>query len=175
MTQTQALLAALLGAAMLCGCTRTVQATDAAQIEQQYGLTGAFAETISTDAGALQGTLVPITLAGGRQAHLFIPTHQSKGVEAVYLRDDQGLHPVRLTDRAKRDDMVRAPALVTSRPARQVAAQRSWEREVLIVAGSAGAGAVIGGLAAGKKGAGVGAAAGGVGGLVYDLLSRRTR
>lgn len=175
MTHTHALMAALLGAAVLGGCTRTVKATDAAQIEQQSGLTGAFADSVSTDAGALQGTLVPVTLAGGRQAHLFIPAHQSKDVEAVYLRDDQGLHPVRLTDRAKRDDMVRAAEVVTSRPARQVATQRSWEREVLIVAGSAGAGAAIGGLAAGKKGAGVGAAAGGVGGLVYDLLSRRKR
>lgn len=173
MTQTQALLATLLGAALLTGCTRTVQATDAAQIERQYGLTGAFPQTVSTDAGLVEGTLVPITLAGGQEAHLFIPTYQSKDVEAVYLRDAQGLQPVRLTSRATRDDMVRAPRLVTSRPARQAVTQRSWERDVLIVAGSAGAGAVIGGLAAGKKGAGFGAAAGGVGGLVYDLLSRR--
>ncbi len=50
--------------------------------------------------------------------------------------------------------------------------QRSLEREVLIVAGSAGAGAAIGGAAKGAKGAGVGALAGGVGGLIYDLATR---
>lgn len=116
---------------------------------------------------------MPVQLAGGRQAHLFIPTYQSRDVDAVYRRDEQGLHPVHLTGSTSRDDMVRAPALVTSRPARQAAATRSWEREVLIVAGGAGAGAAIGGLAAGAKGAKVGTAAGGVGGLVYDLLTRR--
>jgi hypothetical protein len=53
---------------------------------------------------------------------------------------------------------------------------RSWEREVLIVAGSAGAGAAIGGVAGGKKGAAIGAMSGGVAGLVYDLATRnRTR
>ncbi len=50
--------------------------------------------------------------------------------------------------------------------------RRSWEREVLIVGGSAGAGAAIGGLAKGKKGAAVGALTGGVAGLIYDLATR---
>lgn len=49
---------------------------------------------------------------------------------------------------------------------------RSWEREVLIVAGSAGAGAAIGGVAGGGKGAAIGALSGGVAGLVYDLATR---
>lgn len=175
MTHTQALLGTLLGAALLNGCTAPVPFTDAARIERQYGLTGTFTETVSTDAGPIEGTLVPITLAGGYAAHLFIPTYQSKDVEAVYLRDAQGLQPVRLTARATRDDMVQAPRLVTSRSARQVVAQRSWERDVLIVPGSGGAGAAIDGLAVGGEGASAGAAAGGVGGLVYDLLSRRTQ
>ncbi len=54
----------------------------------------------------------------------------------------------------------------------QVRHRRSWEREVLIVAGSSGAGAGIGALAGGKKGAGVGALSGGVAGLIYDLATR---
>src|SRR6185503_4549973 len=41
---------------------------------------------------------------------------------------------------------------------------RSWEREVLIVGGSAGAGAAIGAVAGGKKGAGIGALSGGIAG-----------
>jgi hypothetical protein len=49
---------------------------------------------------------------------------------------------------------------------------RSWEREVLIVAGSSGAGAAIGGAAKGARGAAVGALAGGVAGLIYDLATR---
>ncbi len=49
---------------------------------------------------------------------------------------------------------------------------RSWEREVLIVAGSSGAGTAIGALAGGKKGAGIGALSGGIAGLAYDLATR---
>jgi len=49
---------------------------------------------------------------------------------------------------------------------------RSWEREVLIVGGSAGAGAAIGAVAGGKKGAGIGALSGGIAGLVYDIATR---
>ncbi len=48
---------------------------------------------------------------------------------------------------------------------------RSTRDSVLIVAGSAGTGAAIGGLAGGGKGAGIGALVGGVGGLVYDRLT----
>jgi hypothetical protein len=45
---------------------------------------------------------------------------------------------------------------------------RSAKKSALIVAGSAGTGAVVGALAGGGKGAAIGAIAGGVGGLVYD-------
>ncbi len=48
---------------------------------------------------------------------------------------------------------------------------RSTKKSVMIVAGSAGAGAAIGALAGGGKGAGIGAIAGGIGGLIYDRLT----
>ncbi len=54
----------------------------------------------------------------------------------------------------------------------RVQRRRSWEREALIIAGSAGAGTAIGALAGGKKGAGIGALTGGIAGLVYDLTTR---
>jgi hypothetical protein len=63
-------------------------------------------------------------------------------------------------------------AIVETRPEPQHANKPSWEKDALIVGGSAGAGTAIGALAGGKKGAGVGAAAGGVGGLIYDLVTR---
>src|SRR5262245_17228140 len=50
--------------------------------------------------------------------------------------------------------------------------KRSWEKEVLIIGGSAGAGAAIGAVAGGKKGALIGAVSGGVAGTVYDLMTR---
>lgn len=76
----------------------------------------------------------------------------------------------------------RAPVVAAQPAAQQVAVRpvpapsesegRSWEREVLIVGGSAGAGAAIGAAAGGKKGAAVGAISGGVAGLVYDIATR---
>lgn len=48
---------------------------------------------------------------------------------------------------------------------------RSTEKSVMIVAGSAGAGAAIGALAGGAKGAGIGAISGGAAGLIYDRMT----
>lgn len=163
---------ALLGAMLCTACTRGVQAMDPQQIEQQYGLTGAHTDTIVMSEGSVKGTLVPITLPNGRQGHLFIPQKQTSDPHAVYLRDEQGLHPVKLSDNVSRDELTRSPGIVETRPEPQHANKRSWEKDALIIGGSAGAGTAIGAIAGGKKGAGIGAAAGGVGGLIYDLLTR---
>ena len=66
------------------------------------------------------------------------------------------------------------PYVAPVAPVRPVAEKknRAWEREVLIVGGSAGAGAAIGAVAGGKKGAGIGALSGGLAGLVYDMATR---
>ena len=164
-----------LSAAGFTACTQDVQAMDAQQIEKQYGVSGAYAETINTSDGPLKGTLVPITLANGHQGHLFIPQRQATDLQTVYLRDEEGLHPVRLGDNVSRDELTRSPGLVQTRPAPQRANKRSWEKEALIIGGSAGAGTAIGALAGGKKGAGVGAATGGVGGLIFDLVTRNKK
>jgi len=63
-----------------------------------------------------------------------------KDLHTVYLHDEQGLHPVRLSDNVSRDEVVRAPAIVETRPAPQRGTKRSWEEEALIIGGSAGAG-----------------------------------
>ena len=119
----------------------------------------------------MQGTIIPITLADGRTAQLVIPQRQASDVHSVYLLDNEGMHPVQLKENASRQEVSGAPAIVQG-SARNQANGRSWEKEVLIIGGSAGAGTAIGALAGGKKGAGVGAAVGGVGGLIYDLLTR---
>jgi hypothetical protein len=90
----------------------------------------------------------------------------------VYIRDSNGLHPVHVSERANRNDVARAPTVVETRPDPPHAKKRSWEKDALIIGGSAGAGTLIGAVAGGKKGAAVGATAGGVGGLIFDLATR---
>jgi hypothetical protein len=170
-----ALSLALLSATLFTACTRDVQAMNGQQIEERYGVPGAYGDTIATPDGPLKGTVVPIALADGRQGHLVIPDKQANDPHPVYLRDEQGMHPVQLRDNANRDELTRSPSIVETRPETQHVNKRSWEKDALIVGGSAGAGTAIGALAGGKKGAGVGAAAGGVGGLIYDLVTRQKK
>jgi hypothetical protein len=164
--------AAAVCATAFTACSRDAQAMTPQSIEQQYGVAGAYNDTVSTSDGALKGTLVPVTLADGRKAQLFIPAKALREPHAVYLRDSEGLHPVSVRTSSTRDEITRSPAIVERRAEPAHSKKRSWEKEALIIGGSAGAGTAIGALAGGKKGAGIGAAAGGVGGLIFDLLTR---
>jgi hypothetical protein len=166
----------MMAAASFSGCSRDVQAMDQPKsIEQQYGVTGAYTGSIPTPDGSMTGTVVPVTLADGRQAHLIIPGTRAHDPHTVYLRDSDGLHPVAMRQNATRDEITRSPTIVERRAEPAHADKRSWEKEALIIGGSAGAGTAIGAIAGGKKGAGVGAAAGGVGGLIYDLMTRNKK
>ena len=60
--------------AVTSACSRDVQAMTPQQIEQQYGVSGAYSDTLVTPGGSLKGTMVPVTLADGRHAQLVIPT-----------------------------------------------------------------------------------------------------
>lgn len=64
------------------------------------------------------------------------------------------------------------PAAPASSAPQPVHRKRSFEKEALIVGGSAAGGAAIGGIAGGGKGAGIGALSGGAAGLIYDLATR---
>ena len=164
---------AVLTVGLLSACSRDVQAYTPQQLQQRYGIADAYAGQVTTTDGTLRGTLVPVTLPDGRRAELIIPETRQAEPHRAYFRDEQGLHPIELQDNVTRDQIVSSPAVVTRRAERAHANHRSWEKEALIIGGSAGAGAGIGALAAGKKGAGIGAAAGGIGGLIYDLTTRK--
>jgi hypothetical protein len=169
-------LLAVLAGGLTTACSTDVQAMDAQQIELKYGVSGAYPETINTPDGPMKGMTVPVTLASGRQGHLFIPQRQATDDQAVYLRDEQGgLHPVLLSETASRESVSRSPQVVEGAPVERRKTRRSWETEALIIGGGAGGGAAIGAIAGGKKGAGVGAAAGGIGALIYDLTTRNKR
>jgi hypothetical protein len=164
---------AIIGTSFVSGCTKT-EAYSPDKLNQQYGINGAYYDTFTTDEGNVRGTVVPVTLADGRRAQLIIPLNQRSDPHTVYLRDNDGYHAVELEENVPRSQVVSSPRVVTQRV--EVAPRhkkRSWEKEAMIVGGGAGGGALIGALAGGKKGAAVGAASGGVGGLIYDLATRK--
>jgi hypothetical protein len=77
-----------------------------------------------------------------------------------------------------------APVLTTARSAaaptvprtRQIEASRNgrtWKKTALVIGGSTAAGAGIGGLIGGKKGALIGTAIGGGGSTIYEAMKRR--
>ncbi|MBP1598544.1 MAG: hypothetical protein H6Q05_3921 [Acidobacteria bacterium] len=159
------------GAMMTSACSGT--SLDAKTIEEKYGVSGATTENIlMADGEVMSATIVPVTLPDGQRAQLVIPKKTDS--YPVYLRDEAGMHPVVLQDRAvNREQFVRSnPIIVEKRAEPQYAKKRSWEKEALIIGGSAAAGAGIGAVAGGKKGAAIGAASGGIAGLIYDLATR---
>lgn len=141
----------------------------------QYGVSGAYAGQISTSDGPLKGTIVPITLADGRKAQLVIPQGKNDP-HGAYLNDASGTHPVQVNQNTTRQQIVQSPAVVAKVADPQHLHKRSWEKEALIIGGTAAAGAGIGAIAGGGKGAGIGAAAGGIGGLIYcDLVTKNNQ
>jgi hypothetical protein len=153
-------------------CSRDAQAVTPQSLEQQYGVSGAYNESVSTPDGKVPGTIVPVTLANGQSAQLFIPAKQAREPHAIYMRDNDGLHPVHVKPNATRDEVTKAPAIAEKQPEPAHANKRTWEKEALIIGGAAGGGAAIGAVTGGKKGAAIGAAAGGIGGLIYDMATR---
>jgi hypothetical protein len=157
--------------------TKTKTTTTTVQsVQDRYGIQGAYDGTRLHPTGR-PSTAVPVTMDDGRTGEFVIPS--GRDANAVYYRDDQtgDLRPVRMENHTTRQQVVQAPRAVRYRAEPQPRDKQSWgwAQEALIVGGSAGGGALIGAAADGKKGAGVGAAVGGVGGLIFDLLSRNKK
>jgi hypothetical protein len=143
----------------------------------QYGVPGAYAGTLSTSDSASIGTVIPVTLADGRRAQLFVAgtagvqPQASPAIPVTYTPGNT-FYPAQIGDGVNRPALVQTQTVAAPRRDRPAVRKRSWQKEAIIIGGSAGAGTLIGALAGGKKGAGIGAAVGGVGGLVYDLATR---
>src|SRR3954464_4130224 len=110
-------------------CGRDAQAMTPSTLEQQYGVAGGYTGTVTTAEGSIKGTVVPVTLADGRTAQLVIPAHASNDPHGLYMHDGNGLHPVKVSDRASRADVTRAPSVVETRPEPSHAEKRSWEKD----------------------------------------------
>lgn len=180
---------ALLFSLVLTACEREPRVAaqyDSRTIEERYGLGGASSERIGTEEGGMDATIVPVTLSDGRTAQLVIPKRHTGG-QRVFLRENGELYPVTLQNPGvSREEFVRSqPRIVERRVVDQPRTysrsvvtpkkKRSLQKEILIVAGSSGAGAAIGAVAGGKKGAAVGALSGGIAGLIYDLATRNKK
>jgi len=170
----------LSGTLALSGCGKANADYDPSAIEGKYGLKGAYVDDITTEDGKIKATVVPTTLDDGRQVQLIIPHQPIDGEHQVFMRDGIEITPLELSDtKLSRQSFVESqPRVVERRPAPAPAAgksKRSIQKEILIIGGSAGAGAAIGAVAGGKKGAGIGALSGGVAGLIYDLATRNKK
>src|SRR4051812_35623400 len=102
--------------AIVASACSDTQAMTPEKVEQQYGVGGAYTATVPTTDGSIKGTVVPVTLADGRTAQLVIPAERAKEAHRVYLRDSSGLHPVEVSERANRNELTQAPAVVETRP-----------------------------------------------------------
>src|SRR5437773_46713 len=105
----------LVGSTLTPACSRDVQAVTPQQLQQQYGITDAYAGQVTTADGTLRGTLVPVVLADGRKAQLIIPDRRADEPHAVYFRDEQGLHPIELQANASREQFASTPQVVGRR------------------------------------------------------------
>jgi hypothetical protein len=97
-----------------------------------------------------------------------VPCVDPASVESRPVRlvsDYYAERPVRVVERRYVDSSA-APAQTVVRKKK-----RSTAKSAAIVAGSAGVGAAIGGIAGGGKGAGIGALSGGAAGFIYDRLT----
>jgi hypothetical protein len=109
-------------------------------------------------------TLVPAGYNGPMQPAVYAPQgYQSYPVQAPAPRV---YRPAVVTRAAATTPVYEEPVY---QPA--VRQKRSTAKSVMIVGGSAAAGAGIGALTGGKKGAAIGAISGGVAGLIYDRMT----
>lgn len=117
--------------------------------------------------------------AGGQQQVIYtdqygrplpmMPANTVAPTQAVYVpQPAYGAQPVYASQSVARP-VVTERRVVTERVPQK---KRSWQKTALVIGGSAGTGAGVGGLVAGKKGALVGAAIGGGAASVYEATKR---
>lgn len=166
------------------------RAAQSSALAQPASLTGAGAVVAATGGQAFEAAQAPmlvncgpgqqalvrqVTLANGQPASQ-VDCVGVTGNAVAYAA--QPVYPVAQV-RAVDDDLVTAPRVVRTgtyraAPARRVVERprRSWGKTALVIGGSTAAGAGVGGIIAGKKGALIGAAIGGGASTIYEAVKR---
>jgi hypothetical protein len=144
-----------------------VAATTAGEAPDPMGVEGALSVAPLVDCGAGREALVEQAIENGEIVARVkcVPTQPAPIVRATPA-------PVVTAERVPE---ARSDAPVAKPEANEDEGSRSLKDSALIIGGAAGAGAGIGAIAKGKKGAAVGAAAGAVAGTVYDLVTRKKK
>jgi len=135
--------------------------TAAEQNSEAKALESVLAETPSVDCGSgREAVLQPAVVDGKTTVRIkCIATPRERAVASVAPPAAPGA-PAAVAAAARADEEKNS---------------RSTKESALIIGGSAGAGAGIGAIAKGKKGAALGAAIGGVAGTAYDLMTRNKK
>ena len=125
--------------------------------------------------GAAAGAAIGGLAGGGKGAAIGAITGGAGGF--VYDRMTRNKEETREVETSSRPVLQRAsydPAVSRNSTVDEPSYEpkRSTAKTAAIIAGSAGAGAAIGGLTGGKKGAAIGALSGGAGGFIYDRMTR---
>ena len=109
-----------------------------------------------------------------RELQLSMQCVTSPGASTVRYQDDWVAPVGRSAQPVPAVRTVRAPARapVTRTVAEQVEPKRSWKTSALVIGGAASAGAGIGGIADGKKGALIGAAIGAGAASIFEAIKR---
>jgi len=134
--------------------------------------------TIGPD-GVARPYLLPAGQAAyGQVSYAAVPTGWSSyGLAVPAAAAPYGAYPVQMqyvTERvATQQPVVRRVSSQRFVASERASPQRSWQKSVLVIGGSAGTGAGLGALMGGKKGALAGAAIGGGAAAIYDQVKRR--
>jgi hypothetical protein len=118
---------------------------------------------LCVDAGAAQSAAYATHEVGQLTPAAYAPAQAAAMPGVMYA-------PTRV---AQATSAVPAPPVSSAVPARRAERTPSWQKRLLIVGGTSGAGAGIGALVGGKKGALIGAAIGGGGAAIVDQLKHR--
>jgi hypothetical protein len=139
-------------------------------------LSGAAMYTVGAKAARVDATATPAlveTVDGGLvpAAQVTYPSGFRPAVNVVRVAETPA--PVERARPAYRTVQSSAPAVRESVEVREAPARRSWKKTAIVIGGSSAAGAGIGAITGGKKGALIGAAIGGGAASIYEATRRK--